>query len=133
MTVFSRPAFCVPASCVHLLWSVPRSSKYFTIGADSSPQLGNDYFIVREEVMTLQEPALDEVQPLRILAVESRTLPVSTIGWGEGGVSRKVSLLLHALILETGVSVSSYCKQVRTMYSDQGVLTSVVFQTQLAH
>jgi hypothetical protein len=97
------------------------NDSYFQLGVDSSPQIGMDYLVVREEVLTVKRYDGWIHNPLSCLSVESRTKPLTTMAWGESDLARKLVRLGHALYLETGSKhYDSYRHRMRHGYSDQG-------------
>eukprot|EP00959_Pyramimonas_sp_CCMP1952_P189023 3953534-Pyramimonas_sp.AAC.1 len=93
---------------------------FFQLGADSSPQIGEDFFIVREEVLTVKRRPGWENTPLAVLTVESRTKPLTTLGWGESGLGKKHARMAHICILEAGEThQEAYRSKMRQGYADQ--------------
>lgn len=90
------------------------------LGADSSPQMGHDYFILREERARFV-PAIGEHAELPDVTVQSVTLPVTTIGWANATVEAKIVRIHHVLTLNYGDSLDEYRHTVYGAYSDQGV------------
>ena len=68
---------------------------FFQLGADASPQLGEDYFIVLEEVLEVTRRPAWEHQPLSVLSVETRAKPLTTLGWSEASLAKKHARLAH--------------------------------------
>ena len=92
----------------------------FTWGPDSSPQLQENYMIVREEVVYIPECSPFSAKPLAEVSVESRTKPPTTLAWGESGLTKKLCRLAHSILLDAGQGASESLSRVRGCYSDQG-------------
>jgi hypothetical protein len=90
------------------------------ISADSSPQMNFNYLCVHEEIVTVCI-CLEDAWPLK-LNLEARSLPVSTLVWGEASLERKFSRLIHVVLLESGVKgLDQWRHSVRGCLTDEGV------------
>lgn len=88
--------------------------------ADASPQGNFNYFCVREE--RLQMSVGTGANPMTTARLETHSLPVAVLGWGQSGAEQKFAKLVHSAILENGVSgMSSWRESTRGFLSDQGV------------
>ena len=95
---------------------------FIYLGWDASPQLGYDYYVVRETIVTMSEISRDDPNPLRVGAVrgQHRIKPITILGWGETAIEQKLVRLIHSIRLESGLAYDKYRHRVRGNYKDQG-------------
>eukprot|EP00974_Lingulodinium_polyedra_P020608 1994861-Lingulodinium_polyedra.AAC.1 len=95
--------------------------RFVYMGADSSPQLQENYMIIREELVYIPQCSPSTAEPLAAVSVESRTKPPTTLAWGEGSLAKKLCRVAHSILLDAGQDgASEYLSRVRGCYSDQG-------------
>ena len=93
----------------------------FQVGADSSPQIGEDYFVVREELVRVVPHKGWQHNPLSCLRIASRTKPLTSIGWGETGLAKKHTRMSHCVWLDAGEQHhADYRRQTKQCFADQG-------------
>ena len=95
---------------------------FIYLGWDASPQLGYDYYVVRETIVTMSEISRDDPNPLRAGAVrgQHRIKPITILGWGETAIEQKLVRLIHSIRLESGLAYDKYRHRVRGNYKGQG-------------
>ena len=93
----------------------------FQVGADSSPQIGEDYFVVREELVRVVPHKGWQHNPLSCLRIASRTKPLTSTGWGETGLAKKHTRMSHCVWLDAGEQHhADYRRQTKQCFADQG-------------
>ena len=94
---------------------------FFQLGADTSPQLNEDYLVLREDVLTVRRWSDWQNNPLSCLTVEQRTKLLTTVGWGEKALIKLHARVTHACVVESGMEhINSYRPRMRQGYADQG-------------
>ncbi len=93
----------------------------FQLSAASTPQLGEDQFVVCEEVLIVRRYLGCEDNPRKCLQAESRTKPLTTLAWGESGLSKKHVRQSHTVIMGAGAAHrEEYRVRSAQGFADQG-------------
>ena len=101
-------------------WYKAHGPTYRYLAFDASPQHGQEYFVIVERVVRR-----DHLQhaPEQLPAVESRVLPLGTLGCGRMGLADKLQAHVHQVWLDYGPSVRNVRAanlDVRQCLSDMG-------------
>ena len=102
-------------------WYKLHGPTYRYLAFDASPQHGQEYFVSVERVVRRVD--LQHAAPDQWPAVESRVLPLNTLGCGRMGLADKVQTHVHQVWLEYGPSVRNVRAanlDVRQCLSDMG-------------